>query len=134
MGYNGLPRGLDDKHDTYWSDNDDDIEYSRHTYVVHAEKNAIYNSINHDLKGASIYVTQFPCNVCAQALIQVGIKKVVYLNKKENTLEHKKRNNSVLRVFKETGIECLQFEDLNTKDQDFIVNVLKLNADFYSDN
>ena len=29
-------------------------------------------------EGASIYVTLFPCNECAKAIIQSGIREVVY--------------------------------------------------------
>ena len=34
------------------------------------------------LKGATLYVTLFPCNECAKAVIQTGIKEIVYLNDK----------------------------------------------------
>ena len=34
------------------------------------------------LRGATIYVGLFPCNECAKAIIQSGIKEVVYLNDK----------------------------------------------------
>ena len=77
--YNGLPVWCDDNDNQFWTDDDNNPEFSRHSYVVHAEKNAILNSISQDLHEGSIYVTQFPCPVCAQAIIQVGIKKVVYL-------------------------------------------------------
>ena len=53
--------------------------------LSHAELNAILNS-NHDLKNSKIYVTLFPCNECAKAVIQSGIKEVIYLSDKyENT-------------------------------------------------
>ena len=48
---------------------------------AHAELNAILNS-NHNLKNSTCYVTLFPCNECAKAIIQSGIKKVVYLEEK----------------------------------------------------
>ena len=50
--------------------------------VVHAELNAILNSGGRSLKGARIYVALFPCNECAKAIIQSGIKEVVYLSDK----------------------------------------------------
>lgn len=131
IGYNGLPRGLDDNCRKFWSDIDGDIENSRHTYVVHAEKNAILNSIMHNLKKSCIYSTQFPCNVCAQAIIQVGIKKVVYLNKKEYKEEHAKRNNAVEYMFKEAGVEVLSYFDLNIKDKEFIEKLNELNNNLY---
>ena len=111
IGYNGLPRGLDDNTDQFWSDDDNNIENSRHTYVVHAEKNAIYNSMTHNLKKGTIYVTQFPCNVCTQEIIQVGIRRVVYLLKKENTDDHVKRNNAVIRMLKDCKVKLDYFYD-----------------------
>ena len=30
------------------------------------------------MKGAKIYVSLFPCNECAKAIIQAGIKEVIY--------------------------------------------------------
>jgi deoxycytidylate deaminase len=33
-----------------------------------------------DLKGCTIYVALFPCNECAKAIIQAGIKEIVYLS------------------------------------------------------
>ena len=62
VGYNGLPAGLDDSNPKFWTDVDDtDVEHSKHTYVVHAERNAIYNAVWQNLKGATIYATLFPC-------------------------------------------------------------------------
>jgi len=53
-------------------------------YVVHSELNAILNS-NTDLTDCSIYVSLFPCNECAKAIIQSGIKEVYYLSDKYAT-------------------------------------------------
>lgn len=131
IGYNGMPRGIDDNIDKYWSDNDENMEYSRHTYVVHAEKNAIYNSITRDLKGSTLYVTQFPCNICAQALIQVGIKKVIYLTRKENNEAQILRNKCTADMFNQAEISFSQFDELNIKDNNFIAELLKLNLNFY---
>ena len=50
-------------------------------YVVHAEANAIYNA-NAPVSGCSVYVTLFPCNECAKAIIQNGIKEIVYVSDK----------------------------------------------------
>ena len=56
---------------------------SKYLYVCHAEFNAILNTKNNtNLKGCTIYVTLFPCNECAKAIIQVGISKVIYLEDK----------------------------------------------------
>ena len=35
-----------------------------------------------NIRGATVYCTLFPCNECAKALIQSGVKRVVYLSDK----------------------------------------------------
>ncbi len=74
-GYNGLPYGCSD--DVFpWVREGEDTKYA---YVVHAELNAILNATGKNLRGTRIYVDLFPCNECAKAIIQSGIKEVVYL-------------------------------------------------------
>lgn len=75
IGYNGLPKGCDD--DTFPWDKGGDYLDTKFPYVVHAELNAILNS-GTDLSGCSLYVSRFPCNECAKAIIQSGIKRVIY--------------------------------------------------------
>lgn len=74
-GYNGFPYGCSDDEYT-WERTGDDTKYE---YVVHAELNAILNARGRDLDGARIFVDLFPCNGCAKAIIQSGIREVVYL-------------------------------------------------------
>jgi dCMP deaminase len=80
IGYNGMPRSLDDK-DLSWNKNEGlDNKY---LYVCHAEFNAILNVRNgSSVNGCTVYVTLFPCNECTKAMIQTGIKKIVYLDDK----------------------------------------------------
>ena len=74
-GYNGFPYGCSD--DVFsWEREGEDTKYA---YVAHAELNAILNATGKNLRGARIYVDLFPCNECAKAIIQSGIKEVVYL-------------------------------------------------------
>lgn len=79
-GYNGFPIGCDDDH-LPW-DREGSFLETKYPYVCHAELNAILNSISRDLQGCSIYVALFPCNECAKAIIQSGIREVVYLSDK----------------------------------------------------
>ncbi len=80
-GYNGFPIGCSD--DEYpWSREGEDTKYP---YVVHAELNTILNANGKNLRGSRIYVSLFPCNECAKAIIQAGIKEVVYLSDKYST-------------------------------------------------
>jgi dCMP deaminase len=131
MGYNGLPRGLNDENKNYWNDDDKSILNSRHTYVVHAEKNAIYNSTNQDLENSTLYTTFYPCNICAQAIIQVGIKKVIYLRKKENTQNHLDRNKVVKNMFKECNVEFIGFDSLKLEDSNFLKELENSNSKVY---
>ncbi|MCH3909246.1 MAG: dCMP deaminase family protein [Bacilli bacterium] len=78
IGYNGMPRGVDD--DIIPWGHGEGLE-SKYLYVCHAEFNAILNTRDGSrLNGCTLYVTLFPCNECAKAIIQVGIKEIVYLS------------------------------------------------------
>ena len=80
-GYNGMPKGCSD--DVFPWDRSAQIENdTKYPYVVHAELNAILNANGRDLRGSRIYVALFPCNECAKAIIQSGVKEVVYLSDK----------------------------------------------------
>ena len=86
MGYNGFPKGCED--DEYpWAREGDTLDV-KYTYVTHAELNAILNfrGGTTGLEGASLYVTLFPCNECAKAIIQTGIRHVVYESDKYGDL------------------------------------------------
>ena len=77
-GYNGFPYGCGDD-DFPW---DREGEETKYPYVVHAELNAILNAGGKNLSGSRIYVALFPCCECAKAIIQAGIKEVIYLSDK----------------------------------------------------
>jgi dCMP deaminase len=76
VGYNGAPNGYDDDHMPW--DSEGDFLNIKNTYVCHAELNAILNNRGVNLKGARMYVEFFPCNECAKAIIQSGIKEIIY--------------------------------------------------------
>ena len=73
----------------------------------HAELNSILNYRGGNLKDAIIYSTLFPCNECAKAIIQCGIKEVVYMSDKyamtESTIASKK-------MFDMAGVAYRPFE------------------------
>jgi len=79
VGYNGLPIGCND--DDFSWEREGDFLNTKYPFVCHAELNAILNSTKH-LKNCSIYVGLFPCNECSKAIIQSGIKEIVYLSDK----------------------------------------------------
>ena len=82
LGYNGMPTGCDD--DKMPWEREGDAINTKYMYVCHAELNAILNSGDTSLKDSILYVTLFPCNECAKAIIQSGIREVVYLSDKYN--------------------------------------------------
>ena len=79
-GYNGMPKGCSD--DVFPWDREGQQDMTKYPYVVHAELNAILNANGRDLRGSRIYVALFPCNECAKAIIQSGVKEVLYLSDK----------------------------------------------------
>jgi len=102
-GYNGFPSGCSD--DEYPWDREGDFTETKYPFVVHAELNAILNARGKNLTGAKIYVALFPCNECAKAIIQSGIKEIVYLSDKyanaDNTITSK-------RMLKSAGVKFSQ--------------------------
>ena len=76
MGYNGFPKGCSD--DEFPWAREGEKKKKKYFYVVHSELNAILNYRGGSLEGAKLYVSLFPCNECAKAIIQAGIKTVIY--------------------------------------------------------
>ncbi len=76
MGYNGFPIGCSDD-EFPWIREGNPLD-TKYLYVTHSELNAILNYRGGSLEGAKLYVSLFPCNECAKAIIQSGIKTVVY--------------------------------------------------------
>ena len=105
IGYNGLPTGLSD--DEFPWDREGDFLKSKYAYVVHAELNAILNSIT-DLDSCSLYVSLFPCNECAKAIIQSGIKEIVYEDDKYAYTDSVKASKAMLRA---AGVSLRQLEE-----------------------
>lgn len=76
MGYNGFPMGCHD--DEFPWERDGDMLNTKYAFVTHSELNAILNYRGGSLAGAKLYVSLFPCNECAKAIIQSGIRTIVY--------------------------------------------------------
>ena len=76
VGYNGMPIGCN-YDDMPWEREGEPLD-TKYFYVCHAELNAILNYGGGSLDGARVYVTLFPCNECAKAIIQSGIRTVIY--------------------------------------------------------
>lgn len=101
LGYNGMPIGCSDD-DMPWEREGDDPLETKYMYVCHAELNAILNSAHSNLTGARVYVTLFPCNECAKAIIQSGIKEIIYLSDKYHDTPASMASR---RLFNKTGVK-----------------------------
>ena len=105
VGYNGMPIGCSDVN-MPWAREGDPMD-TKYLYVCHAELNAILNYSGGSLRGSTVYTTLFPCNECAKALIQSGVKRVVYLSDKYSD-SHSVQASKLM--FKMTGVDFVQYE------------------------
>ncbi|MGX8681806.1 MAG: deoxycytidylate deaminase [Spirochaetales bacterium] len=102
-GYNGFPIGCSD--DVLPWGRDGNPLQTKYPFVCHAELNAILNSISRDLRGCTLYVVMFPCNECAKAIIQSGIKEVIYRDNKYPDSDSVKASTMML---KQAGVNVRQ--------------------------
>ena len=108
VGYNGFPKGCDD--DEFPWKRDGDIYDSKYAYVTHSELNAILNYRGGSLEGTKLYVTLFPCNECAKAIIQAGIIELVYADDK---YQGTPANLASRRMLKAAGVRMTPYEKGN---------------------
>ncbi|MGN0529019.1 MAG: deoxycytidylate deaminase [Eubacterium sp.] len=105
VGYNGFPRGCSDD-EFPWERTAEKSNDTKYPFVCHAELNAILNAGGRNLSGSRIFVALFPCNECAKAIIQSGIKEVIYISDKyadsDDTIASKKMLNAA-------GVKLTQF-------------------------
>lgn len=114
MGYNGLPRGCSDD-EFPWAREGAPLD-NKYMYTAHSELNAILNYRGGSLDNAKMYVTLFPCNECAKAIIQSGIKRVVYYSNKYADTES-------------TKASCMLFEKCGVKTEEYKKSGKKLSFD-----
>lgn len=105
MGYNGLPMGCSD--DDFPWEREGDMLSTKYAYVTHSELNAILNFRGGSLEGTTIYVSLFPCNECAKAIIQSGIKEVIY---DSNKYDGTPRVQASMRMFDAAGVKYHQYQ------------------------
>ena len=105
MGYNGFPNGCDDD-EFPWERTGEENE-TKYPFVTHGELNAILNYRGGSLEGAKIYVTLFPCNECAKAIIQAGIRTVIYGSDKYDGTPG---NVASKRLFDAAGVVYRKYE------------------------
>ena len=106
MGYNGFPLGCSDDEFPWAREAGDELD-KKYVYIVHSELNAILNYRGGRLEGSKMYVTLFPCNECAKAIIQAGIRTLVYDDDKyagtANVIASK-------RMLKAAGVNFYRYE------------------------
>lgn len=111
MGYNGFPKGCSDDLFPWVRDGKDDLS-TKYFYTVHSELNAILNYRGGSLEGAKLYVSLFPCNECAKAIIQSGIKEVIY---DSNKYDGTPRVQASMRMFDAAGVKYHQYHRTGRK-------------------
>ena len=109
VGYNGFPRGCSDD-DFPWDREADSPYDTKYNYVTHAELNAILNYEGKDFRNAKLYVSLFPCNECAKAIIQSGIKTVVYIEDKYANTDGVRSSK---RMFDAAGVKYVRYNPTN---------------------
>jgi len=97
-GYNGTPRGADNVAEMY-----SDGELITKPDVLHAELNCIMKAARQGVscKDATVYVTLSPCVHCAAMLVQIGIKRLVYMRKYRDTsgIDYLKNHNIIVEEY-----------------------------------
>lgn len=106
MGYNGFPKGCSDDVFPWERENAEDATETKYPFVTHSELNAILNYRGGSLEGTKLYVSLFPCNECAKAIIQAGIRTVVYDSDKYKGTPS---NRAAKRMFDAAGVEYVQY-------------------------
>ena len=114
VGYNGMPTGCND--DIMPWEREGEFLQTKYPFVCHAELNAILNS-SVNLKNCTLYVTLFPCNECAKAIIQSGIRHVIYLDNKYAGTDGVLASEQMFRL---SGVI---FEQYQKSEQEIIFNL-----------
>ena len=110
VGYNGMPVGCSDD-EFPWLRNGNPMD-TKYLYVCHAELNAILNYSGTNMQGAKIYTTLFPCNECTKALIQSGIKEIIYMSDKYADTDSVRASKRMMDC---VGITYRKYESIGKK-------------------
>jgi len=76
LGYNGDHKG---------GPNTRESMTHGHSGLIHAEINALIKCDYNNPKDKKMYVTLSPCEVCAKAIVNAGIKEVIFLKEYKDT-------------------------------------------------
>ena len=111
MGYNGFPKGCSDDEFPWAREGENPLE-TKYVYSTHSELNAILNYSGGSLVGAKLYVSLFPCNECAKAIIQSGIRRIVYDSDKYETTPAVVASKKMLNA---AGVVLQRYEHTNRR-------------------
>lgn len=104
-GYNRAPKGF---LDMPWDREADDPLKTKYPFVVHAERDAVARAAKKgiNLEGATIYISNFPCNECALEIVNFGISEVVYIN---DNYRDKTFTKAAKIILEKAGVKCRQY-------------------------
>ncbi len=108
VGYNGMPKCCSDD-EFPWDRQGGNLD-TKYFFVCHAELNAILNFRGGTLEGSRLYATLFPCNECAKAIIQAGIKEIIYSCDKYADSDSVKASKL---MFKAAGVKLTPYTEGN---------------------
>lgn len=112
-GYNAAPDGLKSCSDLGGCMRQrDKIESgTRQEYcrAVHAEQNAIIEAAVNgiSIKGGTLYVTTYPCSICARMIINCKLERIVYNGDYQDENSHKMLSESGILVEKFEANKCI---------------------------
>jgi dCMP deaminase len=119
LGYNGAPVGIDDRLidysggvfeaniiGSYPNLSIDKGVFTTHknNFMIHAEMNAILVADDRSrLMGSTCYITHYPCNNCANTLVQCGVSEVHVLDNKTKSINEYVKNS--LFTLEQSGVK-----------------------------
>ena len=132
-GYNGTPVGVKDncldancRKENLGFNYKDSLNTGK-CIGVHAEMNALANLSREIHKGATLYITVFPCPACAKNLLAYNIKRVVYKREYD-----KEESELSMKLFKEAGVEVEQLDLDPEKLKKFLFDQDNVDFDVFS--
>jgi dCMP deaminase len=107
-GYNGFPRGADDSVQARHE------RPAKYGWSEHAERNAVFNAarVGTPLEGCTAYSTLFPCDDCARALVQSGIKRLVSVAPDFNDPTYGEIFRTSVLILEEGGVQLDDIDNL----------------------
>ena len=85
---------------------------TKYPFVTHSELNAILNYRGGSLEGSKMYVTLFPCNECAKAIIQAGIRDLIFADNKYDGTPSVEASK---RMFNAAGVRYYKYHPTGRK-------------------